>query len=276
MKKFIYILLLIALGWLIKLSYDFYQVSQQLSDIQQSLHKSEQKNASLNDQLVAVQRQTDGPILDNNHTTIPVSKQVVGISPSVLIKQQLELVQFAIQQQQFVYAMERLTQLNQSLDHYVLADVMKQSLHQTMTQDMQSIQQFVIEKNTQQDQLSVVVKQINQNLVNELKSNQLTLPKAQTEHFWEKWFRVDIVTPDPSIVANRKFILKEAQLRLLLAQQLLLKGQGSEYQDMLNQIVQLIDPLPDAASQKLKQQILKLKQTSQLPVPKLSSLAVLG
>ncbi len=276
MKKFIYILLLIALGWLIKLSYDFYQVSQQLSDIQQSLHKSEQKNASLNDQLVAVQRQTDVPIQNDTNTAVAVNKQVVGISPSVLIKQQLELVQFAIQQQQFVYALEHLTQLNQSLDHYVLADVMKQSLHQTIAQDIQSIQQFVIEKNTQQDQLSILVKQIDQSLASELKNTQLSVSKAQTEHFWEKWLRVDIVTPDPSALANRKFILKEVQLRLLLAQQLLIKGQTIEYQDVLSQIIKLVDTLPDANSLKLKQQFLKLKQTAQPPVPKLSSLAVLG
>ena len=92
MKKFIYILLLIALGWLIKLSYDFYHVSQQLTEIQQSLHKSEQKNASLNDQLVAVQRQSDEPIKkETAQKVVSVPEQIVGISPSVVIKQKLEL-----------------------------------------------------------------------------------------------------------------------------------------------------------------------------------------
>lgn len=277
MKKFIYILLLIALGWLIKLSYDFYHVSQQLTEIQQSLHKSEQKNASLNDQLVAVQRQSDEPVKkETAQKVVSVPEQIVGISPSVVIKQKLELVQFALQQQQFVYAIEHLTELNQSLDHYALADAVQQSLHQAIAQDMQSIQQFVIDRNAQQDQLNILIKQIDQSLQKELKNNQLSVPQDHPKHFWEKWLSVDIVEPDSAALANRKFILKEAQLRLLLAQQLLSKGQSTEYQEMLNQVVQLLDTLPDATSQKLKQQILKLKQITQAPIPKLSSLAVLG
>ena len=276
MKKSIYVLLLIALGWLVKLSYDFYQVSQQLGDIQQSLHKSEQKNASLNDQLVAVQRQTDAPAEDDKTKNAAVKEQVAGINPSVLIKQQLELVQFSIQQQQFVYAIEHLTALNQSLDHYALADVMKHSLQQTIAQDIQTIQHFVIEKNAQQDQFNILIKQLDTSLLAELKSNQLNVPKTNTEHFWQKWFRVDMVETDSPVIANRKFILKEAQLRLLLSQQLLMKGQSTESQDMLSQVIELLDSLPDASSQRIKQQIMKLKQAPPILVPKLNSLAVLG
>lgn len=276
MKKFIYVLLLIALGWLIKLSYDFYSISQQLNTIQQSLHKSEQKNASLNDQLVAVQRQTDDTPQSVQTQKAPSKEQVLGISPAVVVKQQLELVQFALQQQQFVYAIEHLNQLDQNLGKYALADTVKQSLHQTIEQDIQSIQQFVIDRNTQQDQLSILVKQVDQNLVAELKNNQLKPPKAQSNYFWEKWFKVDYVNADVTNLANRQFILKETELRLLLAQQLLLKGQITEFQETLNQAIQQLDILPDASSQKLKQQLFKLKQTPQLPIPKLNSLAVLG
>ena len=276
MKKFIYFLLFVALGWLIKLSYDFYHVSQQLDDIQQVLHKSEQKNASLNDQLVAVQRQTDEPTSKESKKNTTVEEHIEGISPSVVIKQQLELVQFALQQQQFIYALEHLTQLNQSLDHYTLADTVKQSLHQTINQDIQSIQQFVIAKNGQQAQLDVMIKQIDQNLVTELKNNQLSPGKNQPEHFWQKWLQIDVIENNAPELVNRKFILKETQFRLLLAQQLLSKGQSSEFQSMLNQAIQQLDQLPDKSSQKLKQQVIQLKQIPMLPVPKLSSLAVLG
>ena len=276
MKKFIYFLLFVALGWLIKLSYDFYHVSQQLDDIQQVLHKNEQKNASLNDQLVAVQRQADEPTSKESKKTATVDTPIEGISPSVVIKQQLELVQFALQQQQFVYALEHLTQLNQSLDHYTLADTVKQSLHQTINQDIQSIQQFVIAKNGQQAQLDAMIKQIDQNLIAELKNNQLSPAKNQSEHFWQKWLQIDVVETNAPALVNRKFILKETQFRLLLAQQLLSKGQSSEYQSMLNQAIQQLDQLPDKSSQKLKQQLIQLKQIPMLPVPKLSSLAVLG
>lgn len=276
MKKFIYILLLIALGWLIKLSYDFYHVSQQLNEIQQTLHKSEQKNASLNDQLVAVKRQADEPSQEASKQPPVFKEPNTGINPSMLIKQQLELVQFAIQQQQFVYALEHLTQINQSLDQYAVAEAVKQSLHQTIAQDMQNIQQFVIERNAQQDQLDSLIKQVDQSLNAELKNNQLKLNTSQRAHFWEKWFKVDVLNTDAPELSNRRFILKETQLRLLLAQQLLIKGQNVEYKAMLNQAIQQLELLPDAASQKIKQQLLNIKQSSQAPVPKLNSLAVLG
>lgn len=277
MKKFIYVLLLITLGWLIKLSYDFYQVSQKLNDIQQNIHKSEQKNANLNDQLVAVQRQSDPtePSVAHQPTT-PVKNQVVGINASVLIKQKLELVQFAMQQQQFIYAVEQLTQLNQSLDQYALADVMKHSLHQTIQQDIQNIQQFVMEQNVQRDQLDGALKQIDQALILELKNNQLKPDQAKNEFFWEKWLQVNIVKSEPPALANRKFILRETQLRVLLAQQLLMKGQNAEFQIALNQAIGTLGTLPDASSQQLKQQLFKLMQSPQLPAPKLNSLAVLG
>lgn len=276
MKKFIYILLLIALGWLIKLSYDFYQVSQQLSDIQQSLHNSEQKNATLNDQLVAVQRQTSN-VEKSGVEQVSVTKEpAVGIHASALIKQKLELVQFAMQQQQFVYAVEHLTQLDQSLDQYALADALKHSLHQTIQQDIQNIQQFVIEVNTQREQLDAVLKQIDQSLISELKNNQLKPEQAKNEYFWEKWLQVDRVKPELPALANRKFILKEMQLRVLLAQQLMIRGQNAEFQAVLDQVTQAFDLLPDAFSQKIKQQLLKVKQNPQLPAPKLNSLAVLG
>lgn len=277
MKKFIYVLLLIALGWLMKLSYDFYQVSQQLNNIQQNIHKNEQKNANLNDQLVAVQRHSDTPEQSaSQQVATPAKAKVVGIQASVLIKQKLELVQFAMQQQQFVYAVEHLTQLSQSLDQYTLADAVKHSLHQSIQQDIQNIQQFMFEKNTQRDQLETVLKQIDQSLMTELKNNQLKPDQAKNEYFWEKWLQVNVVKSELPALANRKFILKETQLRVLLAQQLLLKGQNAEFQVALKQATETLATLPDASSQQLKQQILKLMQSPSLPAPKLNSLAVLG
>ena len=62
----------------------------------------------------------------------------------------------------------------------------------------------------------------------------------------------------------------------LLSQQLLMKGQSTESQDMLSQVIELLDSLPDASSQRIKQQIMKLKQAPPILVPKLNSLAVLG
>lgn len=279
MKKFIYLLMMIAMAWLLKLSYDFYQVSQQVADIQGTLHKSEQKNANLNDQLVAIQRDTDVPVTDKKKaqsSTLTVEDKPIGLSPNIVIKQQLQLVQFALQQRQFVFALEQLTQLNQNIEKYDLAETLKQSLHQAITQDKQSIQQFVLARNTQQEQLDDVLSQVDQSLQQALTQPQMSPAKITPTHFWQKWFQVDYIDQKTSLVAQRQFILKETQLRVLLAQQALLRGQNTEYQTMLNLVVLQLDQLPDEMSQQLKQKILKLKQIQMLPFPKLNSTVILG
>lgn len=279
MKKFIYLLMMIAMAWLLKLSYDFYQVSQQVADIQATLHKSEQKNANLNDQLVAIQRDTDVPVTDKKKaqsSTLTVEDKPIGLSPNIVIKQQLQLVQFALQQRQFVFALEQLMQLNQNIEKYDLAETLKQSLHQAITQDKQSIQQFVLARNTQQEQLDDVLSQVDQSLQQALTQPQMSPAKITPTHFWQKWFQVDYIDQKTSLVAQRQFILKETQLRVLLAQQALLRGQNTEYQTMLNLVVLQLNQLPDEMSQQLKQKILKLKQIQMLPVPKLNSTVILG
>ena len=279
MKKFIYLLMMIAMAWLLKLSYDFYQVSQQVADIQATLHKSEQKNANLNDQLVAIQRDTEVPVTDKKKaqsSTLTVEDKPIGLSPNIVIKQQLQLVQFALQQRQFVFALEQLMQLNQNIEKYDLAETLKQSLHQAITQDKQSIQQFVLARNTQQEQLDDVLSQVDQSLQQALTQPQMSPAKITPTHFWQKWFQVDYIDQKTSLVAQRQFILKETQLRVLLAQQALLRGQNTEYQTMLNLVVLQLDQLPDEMSQQLKQKILKLKQIQMLPFPKLNSTVILG
>lgn len=267
------------MAWLLKLSYDFYQVSQQVADIQATLHKSEQKNANLNDQLVAIQRDTDVPVADKKKaqsSILTVEDKPIGLSPNIVIKQQLQLVQFALQQRQFVFALEQLTQLNQNIEKYDLAETLKQSLHQAITQDKQSIQQFVLARNTQQEQLDDVLSQVDQSLQQALTQPQMSPAKITPTHFWQKWFQVDYIDQKTSLVAQRQFILKETQLRVLLAQQALLRGQNTEYQTMLNLVVLQLDQLPDEMSQQLKQKILKLKQIQMLPFPKLNSTVILG
>lgn len=279
MKKFIYLLMMVAIVWLVKLSYDFYQVSQQVAEIQAALHKNEQKNANLNDQMVAMQRETDVSGLAQKKTqsnTITVEKTHTGLSPNIVIQQQLQLVQFALKQRQFVYALEQLTELDQNIENYELAETLKKSLHKAIAEDMQSIQQFVLAQNMQQEQLAEVLHQIDQSLQHALEQSQMNPEKVMPTHFWQKWFQVDYVDQKTPLVAQRYFILKETQFRVLLAQQALLRGQNSEYQAMLNLVIQQLDQLPDATSQQLKLKVLKLKQIQILPVPKLNSTVVLG
>ncbi|MFH4135051.1 hypothetical protein WAI79_21820, partial [Acinetobacter baumannii] len=63
------------------------------------------------------------------------------------IKQKLDLIQFAIDQQQFIFAVDHLTQLQQSLPQYEIAPALQHSLNQAIEQDKQAIQQYVIAQN---------------------------------------------------------------------------------------------------------------------------------
>lgn len=275
MKKLIYVLGLVAMLWLIKLSFDFYQVSARLDGLQDALHQSEQQNAHLNDRLVAVQRQVEA---QSEQPASQVSAQnsdaISTLTPNLLIQQQLELVQFALQQHQYVYALEKLNQLQQALQHYALADTLKTSLYQAIEQDKQNIQKFVLAMNTQKAQLDDILQQLDQKISQELKNTQLTPATHSNAHFWQKWFQVDVLSSSSPELVNRKAILKEAQLRILLAQHALAQGETVEYQSLLTLAIQQLNTLPDAASQKLKQQLLNVKQMPMLPVPKLSSTAI--
>ena len=275
MKKLIYILGLVAMLWLIKLSFDFYQLSARLDSLQDVLHQSEQQNAHLNDRLVAVQRQAE---VQSEQPASQVSAQnsdaISSLTPNLLIQQQLELVQFALQQHQYVYAIEKLNQLQQALQHYALADTLKTSLYQAIEQDKQNIQKFVLAMNTQKAQLDDILQQLDQKISQELENTQLTPATDSNAHFWQKWFQVDVLGSSSPELVNRKAILKEAQLRILLAQHALAQGETVEYQSLLTLAIRQLNTLPDAASQKLKQQLLNVKQMPMLPVPKLSSTAI--
>ena len=53
-----------------------------------------------------------------------------GIAPTVLIKQKLDLIQFAIDQQQLILQ-DQLNQLQQSLIHYEIVPALQHSLNQS-------------------------------------------------------------------------------------------------------------------------------------------------
>lgn len=54
MRKLVSIIILLGIAWLAKLSYDMWQISRTVPELQQSLMQSEQQYANLNDQLVAL------------------------------------------------------------------------------------------------------------------------------------------------------------------------------------------------------------------------------
>lgn len=272
MKKITYVLIAVVFGLLAKLSYDSFQVNRQIDVLQHALHQSEQRSDSLNDQLVALQRKGQ---------TAPVTKAFLQTEPVLhnsqhLIQSQLDLVQFALEQQQYSYAMEKLTQLDRELVQYEIAESLSQSLHQAIAQDQQAIQKFVSSQTLQQQQVTGLIDRLDQRFKIEFNSNNIDATQPQPEHFWQKWFQIDRVDNTSVALDRRSTVLKEAEFRLLLAEQALLRGDSPVYQKMLLSTYQVLEVLPDPASQNLRKQVLQLKNMPMLPVPKLTSRTIVG
>ena len=277
MKNFLYLLIVFVVLWLAKLSYDNYLISNQLVDIKTDLHQAEQRNASLNDQLIGLQRTA---IPDNTSHSKSISPdQKAGdhslLNPSQLLKQQLKLVQFALEQQQYVYALEQLNQFDFNVEAYDIAETLKNALHQAVEQDRKAIQGYVLARNVKIEQLNGLLAQIEQQLNEEENNVDLKVYSNTTDSFWQKWFKVDFVDRQSTALINRKLILKEVQLRLLSAQQSLLRGQFLEYQKILKLIVSELNTLPDQNSQQLKKKVQTLQQVQMQPILKLNTAAIL-
>lgn len=280
MKKTLILLFILSLLWIAKLSYDIFNLTAQQTELSASLHRIEQNNANLNDQYVALQRKitlTDGSAAAGSQAAQDLKTiQAASIDPIVAIKQQLELIEFMLKQQQFTAALDKLTYLDQNIEHYALAVPLKQSLHQVIAKDHQVIQQFVSERVAQQIKVDELIQQLDAALAQELKAPQLSASQASDKYFWQRWLVIEPAKHPAKALMQRPLILKEAQLRLLIAQQALKQGQYLEYQKSLTEIIQLLNQIPDEKTRQLIQNIQKIKGFSIKPTPGLNTRALLG
>ena len=277
MKKLLVLLLVLGVLWVVKISFDLHQLSVGQDTLIQQQSALEQRNASLNDQLVAINRQLSGvaPVEGNTTSTNMVSV-VGGLQPTVLIAQQLDLVEFALQQQQYSFAVDKLNQLNLDVHTYELAPALKASLHQVLTKDQKIVMQFVQANLEQQNKIKAVLDQIDLAIAQEIK-NQYTQPEPQPEHsFWRRWIQIESVQQPNAVLMQRAIILKEAQLGLMLAQQQLQKGQYIAFQQELTGVIQTLKQLPDAKTQYFIQRLSELKKIPANTVPALNTRALLG
>ncbi|AJB49677.1 MULTISPECIES: hypothetical protein [Acinetobacter] len=278
MRKLVSIIILLSIAWLAKLSYDMWQISRTVPELQQSLLQSEQQYANLNDQLVALKRQTQTQSSSDVQAAPLTNHEIIhtGITPTVVIKQKLDLIQFAIDQQQFIFAVDHLTQLQQSLPQYEIAPALQHSLNQAIEQDKQAIQQYVIAQNQRHQLIDDLLQTIDKNIQQALAQPKLEMDQSEAVSWWKKWFRIEKVETPSINLMNRSVVFKEVQLRLLIAEQALNQGKMAEYQNELQSVMQKLNELPDATSQQLKNRIAKVAHLSIVPVPKLSTLGLLG
>ena len=276
MKKLVVIVVLIALIWILKLSFDVMQISAQQQQLSQSLHLVEKTNANLNDQLVALQRRNYTQDAAEQSAVSSAIPQEDAIQPMEMVARQLDLVEFSLQQQQFHYATEMLENLDRELNEYALAPALKQSLHQVIQQDQKQIQQFITTRDAQYQQVSQLLQQLDQQLKQQVQQPELNPADVDDRYFWQKWLSIESAKQPATQLMQRQIILKEAQLRLLLARQVFMQGQYVQYQQEVNDIIQLLQQLPDQKAQQLVQQLEKIKNLNIVPAPSLKTRALLG
>lgn len=280
MKKALILFLILILMCMVKLGYELLNLSAQQSEFSSSLHQIEQNNANLNDQLVAVQRQlstAQGTTQSDAKPTGHLNNEMVAsIEPVVLIQQQLDLIEFMLKQHQFNDALDKLLHLDRNLESYTLAPSLKHSLHQAIQKDQQSIQQVSSARAAQQAKVTLFMQQLDQALSAEINTPQLTATAMEPRYFWQRWILIEPAKQPATALIQRPLILKEAQLRLLLANHALQQGQYLEYQQALMQIIQLLNKVPDAKSRQLIQKIQTLKDFTVIPVPLLNTRALVG
>nr|WP_315277097.1 hypothetical protein [uncultured Acinetobacter sp.] len=276
MKKLVVIVVLIALIWIVKLSFDVMQISAQQQQLNQSLHLVEKNIANLNDQLVALQRRNYTQDAAEQSAVSRAVPQEDAIQPMEMVARQLDLVEFSLQQQQFHYATEMLENLDRELNEYALAPALKQSLHQVIQQDHKQIQQFITTRDAQFQQVSQLLQQLDQQLKQQVQQPEMNPADVDDRYFWQKWLSIESAKQPATQLMQRQIILKEAQLRLLLARQVLRQGQYVQYQQEVNDIIQLLQQLPDQKAQQLVQQLEKIKNLNIVPAPSLKTRALLG
>ena len=276
MKKLVVIVVLIALIWILKLSFDVMQISAQQQQLSQSLHLVEKTNANLNDQLVALQRRNYTQDAAEQSAVSSAIPQEDAIQPMEMVARQLDLVEFSLQQQQFHYATEMLENLDREVNEYALAPALKQSLHQVIQQDQKQIQKFITTRDAQYQQVSQLLQQLDQQLKQQVQQPEMNPADVDDRYFWQKWLSIESAKQPATQLMQRQIILKEAQLRLLLARQVFMQGQYVQYQQEVNDIIQLLQQLPDQKAQQLVQQLEKIKNLNIVPAPSLKTRALLG
>lgn len=276
MRKIAYFILVLGLVWLAKLSYDVAQYSQTIPQLQQQLVQSQQQYSLLNDQLVGLQRQLQDKNTSNtNNKLVTTPITIDGIAPAVVIKQKLQLVQFTVDQQQFIFALEQLNQLQQQMAQHQVSPAWQHGLIKAIEQDKQNIQQYVLLQTQQRQQFDTLLQYLDQQLQQEIQKPDIRLQK-NSERSWWQWFKFEKVQRTPPDLIQRSILLKEAQLRLLLAEQALHLNQATEYRKSMQEVMLLLEDLPDRSSQQMKLRVEKMLNLPVVPAPKLTTLGLLG
>lgn len=279
MKKLFIVFFILSLAWIAKLSYDLFGLNSAQTELTQNLKQLQQQNANLNDQLVALKRQVATGQAANPETP---NKGTVQDTPRAnlqddlpLVEQYLDLVEFALQQQQYAMAMEKLNQLSNQLEHLELAPALLGSLNQAIDKDREVLKQFINNRLVQQNKLKELLQQIDIEMEKEIQVQHQHRATAQSS-FWQRWIQIESVEKPSAVLMQRNLVLKEAQLRLLIAENSVQQGQQVAFQQALKSVIEVLAQLPDAQSKQWIQRLEQIKAAPQTPTPQLNTRTLIG
>ncbi len=279
MKKLFIVFFILSLAWIAKLSYDLFGLNSAQTELTQNFKQLQQQNANLNDQLVALKRQVATGQAANPETP---NKGTVQDIPRTdlqddlpLVEQYLDLVEFALQQQQYAMAMEKLNQLSNQLEHLELAPALLGSLNQAIDKDREVLKQFINNRLVQQNKLKELLQQIDVEMEKEIQVQHQHRAITQSS-FWQRWIQIESVEKPSAVLMQRNLVLKEAQLRLLIAENSVQQGQQIAFQQALKSVIEVLAKLPDTQSKQWIQRLEQIKAAPQTPTPQLNTRTLIG
>lgn len=278
MKKLFIVFFILSVVWLIKLSYDLYVLNAAQTGFHQGVKQLQQQNANLNDQFVALKRQFTAQQQNAGAPSAQAAAAVLTADTQndiALVQQQLDLIEFALQQQQYATAIEKLNHLQNELDEYVLAPALVSSLQQVIAKDQDMLKKFVNSRLVQQNKLKEVLMQMDAEIEKEIQAPHLQSLETQRS-FWQRWIQIEAAEQPSTVLMQRHLVLKEAQLRLLIAQNTLQQDQSVAFQQALNAVIDVLEQLPDARSQYWIEQLHQIKATPVTPKPLLNTRTLVG
>lgn len=248
------------------------QNQRRLNDLSQNMVSIEQQNAQLKDKIVALERQK----LMTNDTVVTTQPQLQQQLNQHIqqLKQGFEFVQFALQQQQWTIALQRLEQIDQSIDSLSISEPLKLSLHQSILVDREQIKVAYQKSQQQQQIVQDLLRQLEQTLQQQLSLDYQ--PQEQKRSFWQRLWVIE-KTAQPIIQpAQFQLLIKEIQLDVMMLKYLNVMQNPVEYQQAMVNIQNKMQHLPEPLHAKINDDVQKLAQIKILTLPKLSSLALLS
>lgn len=276
MKLFKWIggLLLVAVMGQIVVGYINYY--KQFNQLKAQVSALEHENSNLRDEWVQWQRQ-NRVVPSSTSTSVTMTEQQQQNQQFMhqiqQLKQNFEFVQFALQQQQWLVALQRLEQIEQQLDDFVISEHLKLSLRQSIEQDKQQIKLTYQQAQQQQQSLNNLVQHLEQTLNDELK---LDYQKPQQGSWWQRLWVVEKTTQPTVNTAQHQLLLKEIQLDVMFLKTMNVLQKPVEFQQIMSSIERKVQQLPLPIFNLLEPDLQHLNQIQLLNIPHLTSLALLG